>query len=92
MFRNWNTLTVSNIENIPAEGEEVYFFISESRDGPFTAIRHMRTDQKALLDILCLHPSWHILWQPLLSAPPPLHPLEGYYYGNETHQSHEAKA
>ena len=77
MFINWNILTLSTVQNIPAEGEEVYFFISESRNGPFTAIRHMRTDQKALLDILRMNPSWYILWQPLLSAPPPLYPLEG---------------
>ena len=77
MFSNWNILTQSTVQNIPAEGEEVYFFISESRTGPHTAIRHMRTDQKALLDILHLHPSWYILWRPLLSVPPPSHPMEG---------------
>lgn len=76
MFSNWNVLTQSTIENIPAEGAEVYFFISESRNGPYTEIRRMHTDQKALLDILSLHPSWYILWRPLLSVPPP-HPLEG---------------
>jgi len=78
MYDTWNTLTVKSAHLLPAEGEEVFVCIAENPCGPFTAVRRMRTDQKALLDILRLHPSWHILWQQLPATPhPPSQSLEG---------------
>lgn len=68
MCERWHIIS-QTMDDFPAPNQEIYCCIVDGDS--VSDVRKVITDLKALKDLVTIHPTWKILWQPMPAPPNP---------------------